>query len=165
MRKVITIIILVSFFSVATPARLFSQRTDSSYITLHKLKSYLLKSSKTTDRLLPLLLKEGIFSRLEYDSIALDNKELKLLLKREGKEDSSYLQPLYYCYATVEEFIFNISNRKKAQSKKTALFIQQHLNAIRKAERAILGFNGGVESTKELNMRFGLWISKARDPM
>ena len=165
MRRINTMVLLVIFISTSIPEAVFSQPTDSSYITLPELKPYLLKASKTADKLLPLLLKEGIISKLEYDSIASDNKELKLLLEQDGKEESSYLQPVYFCYATVEEFIFNISNRKKAQSQKTSLSIQQHLHAIRNAERAITLFNGGVESPKEISKRFGVWMSKARDPM
>lgn len=165
MGNFIKIFLLLLIFSVFIPITIFGQTKDSSQITLKQLKGYLLKTSKTADRLLPLFLKEEIISKLEYDSLVLNNKELKLLLKINGKEDSSYLQPPSYKYAIIDEFIFHVSHRKKEQSKKTSLYVQKHLKAIRNAERAITLFNGGIESTKEINKRFGFWKNRVLEPI
>jgi hypothetical protein len=112
------------------------QAIDTNSLTLNELKGDILKTSNTAEKLLPLLLKEGLFSMHEYDSIVLENNKLKLLLNSNLPVDSICLSQMSYAYATIEDFIYYVNERKDlpaTASKKLHRKMKKHINAVRQA--------------------------------
>ncbi len=152
-------------FSIVQPTH-SQQVIDTISLTLNELKGYLLKTSNTAEKLLPLLIKEGLISKHEYDSIVLDNNDLKLLLNSNVTVDSIYLSQMSYAYTTIEEFIYYVNDRKDLlanASKKLRRKIKKHITTVRQAEAAINLYNEGTESVRPL--RFGIYSVKRLEPI